>query len=148
LPGFWQRRDRKSRWNQIYLAVAIFEAEPERITDGLVFRHVLGGYQQLPRADFLPRVLSEMASVAAADKAGLGLLVEPTGELLLSKVAAAALSTPSWVQQRPIPPSGASRAAIPGHFKAFPDVYPMFTIAAKLGRSGRIGVRCAGNGTG
>ena len=37
-----------------------------------------------------------MAGVVAAYKAGMGLLLEPTGELLLAKAAAVALSMPSW----------------------------------------------------
>ena len=61
-------------------AVAIFEAEAERIIDGLVFRRVLGRHQQLHRADFLLRMLRQMAGVITTHEAGIGLLAERAAE--------------------------------------------------------------------
>src|SRR5258705_4094236 len=61
-------------------AVAIFEAEMERIIDGLVFRRVLGRHQQLHRADLLLRMLRQMAGVITTHEAGIGLLAERAAE--------------------------------------------------------------------
>jgi hypothetical protein len=61
-------------------AVAIFEAEAERIIDGLVFRCVLGRHQKLHRADFLLRMLCQMAGVITTHEAGIGLLAERAAE--------------------------------------------------------------------
>src|SRR5882757_9076219 len=57
-------------------AVAIFEAEAERIIDGLVFRRVFSRHQQLHRADLLLRMLCQMAGVITPHEAGIGLLAE------------------------------------------------------------------------
>ena len=61
-------------------AVAIFEAEAERIIDGLVFRRVFGRHQQLHHADFLLRMLRQMAGVITTHEAGIGLLAERAAE--------------------------------------------------------------------
>ena len=120
MPDFWQRRDCKSRWNRIARPVAIFEAEPRKDNWRFGLRRVLGGYQQLHRADFLPRVLCEMAG--RADRRTP--VIESRSRGLVDAVLGVT---------RRIPPSRASRAAIQGRFTAFPGINPVFTIAAKLG---------------
>lgn len=56
--------------------MAIFEAEAERVIDGLVFRRVLGRHQKLHRADFQLRMLRQMAGVITTHEAGIGLQAE------------------------------------------------------------------------
>jgi hypothetical protein len=65
---------------EIARAVAIFEAEAERIIDDLVFRCVVGRHQQLHRADFLLRMLRQMAGVITTHKAGIALLAGRAAE--------------------------------------------------------------------